>query len=300
MTFFGSSANDASFNAYITDITTSQNRGKVESVLAVLPLISMLIIFGGFDSMTKQGHWSLFFGIFGGAVTFTGIIAVFLVKDSHPEAKKEPFLKNLIAGFRPKVVRGNPNLYLALVAFCLFSIAVQIYFPYLIIYLQNYLKFDNYAILLGIVLILASVVSVIGGRFIDRVGKTNFMLPAGCDVCRAFRDVFFTFSTVRRYNGYCDDEWVHARDRVTFGDNPRLHATGSSRRVSGNPDDIRRDDPNDYRPGRWCGRHREQWPYLYRPWRGEKRPNARHLSRFGNCAGACDSTNCIFETEAAS
>ena len=44
MTFFGSTANDAAFNAYVTDITDSDNRGRVESVLAILPLISMLII----------------------------------------------------------------------------------------------------------------------------------------------------------------------------------------------------------------------------------------------------------------
>jgi len=196
MTFFGSSAYDSSFNAYVTDITNTKNRGRVESVLAVLPLISMLIIFGGFDSMTKQGHWSLFFGIFGGLVTLTGVVALFLVRDSHPEVKKEPFLKNLIAGFRPAIIRNNPDLYLTLAAFCLFSIAVQIFFPYLIIYLQNYLKFDNYAILLGIVLILASAVSVICGRFIDRVGKINFVLPASAVMFVGLIGMFLTRSAL--------------------------------------------------------------------------------------------------------
>ena len=38
MTFFGSTANDAAFNAYITDAIDSGNRGKTESVLAILPL----------------------------------------------------------------------------------------------------------------------------------------------------------------------------------------------------------------------------------------------------------------------
>ncbi|MFB0920708.1 MAG: MFS transporter [Oscillospiraceae bacterium] len=178
MTFFGSTANDAAFNAYVTDVTNDKIRGKVESVLAVLPLVSMLIIFGGFDAMTKQGHWSQFFGIFGCLVTLTGLSSIFLLKDSHVEAKKEPFLKNLIAGFRLSFIRKNPALYLTLAAFALFSCAVQIFFPYLIIYMQNYLLIENYAIVLGIVLILASVISVIGGRFIDRIGKLNFVLPA--------------------------------------------------------------------------------------------------------------------------
>lgn len=191
MTFFGSTANDATFNAYVTDVTNDKIRGKVESVLAVLPLVSMLIIFGGFDSLTKQGRWGLFFNIFGGVMTLTGIVAIFLIKDSKVETKNEPFGENLIAGFRPSIIKENPKLYITLSAFCLFSCAVQVFFPYLIIYMQNYLKIDNYAIVLGIVLIFASAISVIGGRFIDRIGKLNFVLPAAAVMFVGLIGMFF-------------------------------------------------------------------------------------------------------------
>ena len=43
MTFFGSTAYDATFNAYITDITTLENRGKVLSLVEIMTLISILI-----------------------------------------------------------------------------------------------------------------------------------------------------------------------------------------------------------------------------------------------------------------
>ncbi len=33
MTFFGSTANDAALNAYITDVTTNENRGRVMGVV---------------------------------------------------------------------------------------------------------------------------------------------------------------------------------------------------------------------------------------------------------------------------
>lgn len=196
MTFFGSTANDATFNAYVTDVTSDKNRGKVESVLAVLPLVSMLIIFGGFDFLTSEGRWSLFFGIFGCLVTLTGIVSIFLLRESRVETKNEPFAKNLIAGFRPAVVRENPNLYLTLTAFCLFSCAVQVFFPYLIIYMQTYLQIANYAIVLGIVLILASVISVVGGRFIDRVGKLRFVPPAAAVMFIGLLGMFFVRGTV--------------------------------------------------------------------------------------------------------
>ena len=39
MTFFGSTANDAAFNAYVTDITDNSNSGSAESVLTILQLI---------------------------------------------------------------------------------------------------------------------------------------------------------------------------------------------------------------------------------------------------------------------
>ena len=81
MTFFGSTANDAAFNAYVTDITDNSNRGRAESVLTILPLISMLIIFGAFDGLTQQGRWQEFFNIFGLAVSVVGVLAIFLVKD---------------------------------------------------------------------------------------------------------------------------------------------------------------------------------------------------------------------------
>ena len=179
MTFFGSTANDAAFNAWVTDNTTKANRGRAESVLAILPLVSMLIIFGLFDGLTQQGRWKEFFNIFGLAVSTVGLIAVFLVKDAPElQPRRDSYGRNLLYGLRPQVVRENPELYLAFAAFCLFSVAVQVFFPFLIIYLQNYLGIADYAIVLGVVLIVASAVSVISGRFIDRFGKLRFTFPA--------------------------------------------------------------------------------------------------------------------------
>ena len=179
MTFFGSTANDAAFNAWVTDNTTKDNRGRAESVLAILPLVSMLLIFALFDGLTQQGRWREFFNIFGISVSAVGLIAVFLVKDAPTlQPRRDSYGRNLLYGLRPRVVRENPELYLAFAAFCLFSVAVQVFFPFLIIYLQNFLGITDYAIVLGVVLIVASVVSVLSGRFIDRVGKLRFAFPA--------------------------------------------------------------------------------------------------------------------------
>lgn len=179
MTFFGSTANDAAFNAWLTDATDESNRGRAESVIATLPLISMLVIFGAFDGLTQQGRWSEFFLIFGVLVSATGVVSLFLVKDEPGlQPRRDRYFANLVYGLRPSVIAKNPLLHLALLAFAVFSVAVQVFFPYLIIYIQNFLGITDYAIVLGVVLIVASLVSVLSGKLIDRMGKLRFTIPA--------------------------------------------------------------------------------------------------------------------------
>lgn len=199
MTFFGSTANDAAFNAYITDVTDKSNRGRAESVLAIFPLIAMLIIFGAFDGMTQQGKWREFFMIFGVLVILTGIASIFIIKDAPialENEKQSSYFKNIVYGFRPSVVRQNQMLYISLVALVVFASAVQVFFPYLIIYIQKYLGIDGYAIVLGAVLLTASIVSVASGAFIDKIGKLNIILPAAAIMFCGLIGMFFVRSIV--------------------------------------------------------------------------------------------------------
>ena len=196
MTFFGSTANDAAFNAYVTDVTDGTNRGRVEAVLSTLPLISMLVIFGLFDGMTQQGRWQEFFLIFGLLVSATGLVSLFLLEKRTTPANDSAFFSSIVYGFRPSVWRANAMLYLSLTALCLFSVAVQVFFPYLMIYMQSFLHLDSYPIVLGVVLIVASAVSVFAGRFIDRVGKLRFVLPAGGLMFLGLAAMFFARGAV--------------------------------------------------------------------------------------------------------
>ena len=47
MTFFGSTANDASLNACITDVTTTENRGRMMGVVEILTWVAILIVYSG-------------------------------------------------------------------------------------------------------------------------------------------------------------------------------------------------------------------------------------------------------------
>ncbi|GAB3124182.1 MFS transporter [Glaciibacter psychrotolerans] len=179
MSFFGSSANDAAFMAWVTDVTSAANRGRVEAVLAALPLLSILIVFGTVDGFASRGDWPTFFVIVGTAIIAVGILAWFLVRDvAGIRLHNDGVFRSIVYGLRPGVVRANPRLYLAFLVVLVLGIASQIFLPYLLIYIQRYLKIEEYARVLGIVLLGAAALSVLGGRVIDRVGKLAFLGPA--------------------------------------------------------------------------------------------------------------------------
>ena len=196
MTFFGSMANDGAFNAWITDVTNEDNRGKIEGVMAILPLMALLIIFGGFDIMVQQNNWPLFFLISGGLVTAGGIVGVFLIKESNVKKSEVGYLQTLIYGFKPKTVKTHKKLYIYLLGFAVFNIAVQVYMPYFIIYVQRFLNIDAYALVLGVTLLLASVVSVLVGRLIKAGNKNKFFVPAVAVMAGGLLLLFVTRSPV--------------------------------------------------------------------------------------------------------
>ncbi len=128
-------------------------------------------------------------------VTLTGIAGFFLIPEKPMEKKQVPFWESLLYGFRPSVIRSQPKLYLSMLAMCVFSVAVQVFFPYLIIYMQHYLRMDSYALTLGVVLIVSSLVSVLLGKTIDRVVKLRFALPAAGVMLAGLIGMYFARAT---------------------------------------------------------------------------------------------------------
>lgn len=174
MTFFGSTANDAAFNAWVTDVTVAENRGRVETVLAIMPLVAMLIVFGALDGLTQSGNWSTFFMIVGGLTFLGGLLGLLFIREPARVGKPEgSYFADILYGLRPAVIKANPMLYLSLCALGVYCMSQQVYMPYLIIYIQRFLGITDYTILLGVVLIASSVLSVLCGKLIDKKGKLN-------------------------------------------------------------------------------------------------------------------------------
>ncbi len=181
MTFFGSSANDAAFNAWLTDMTDSSNRGKAEGINAMMPLVAILAVFGGFMSfdLEKSESWTTIFAIIGAVVIVIGILGFFIIESNEKRSEENAaYFKNIFYGFRPSVVKENLPLYLYLLAFAIFGISIQIFMPYLIIYYERTLELEGYVLIMAPAIILASIFTVFWGRVYDKLGFNKSIIPS--------------------------------------------------------------------------------------------------------------------------
>ncbi len=172
MTFFGSSANDAAFNAWLTDSTDSSNRGSAEGINAMMPLVAILAVFGGFMAFDLDApqSWTWIFTIIGVAVIAIGILGIFIIEDKGAEPSETGYIRNVFYGFMPSTVKANPAFYFYLVAFIVFNISIQIFMPYLIIYYEVSLKMADYVLVMAPAIVLASVATAFWGKVYDKKG----------------------------------------------------------------------------------------------------------------------------------
>ena len=204
MTFFGSSANDACFNAWLTDSTDATNRGKVEGINAMMPLVAILVVFGGFMSLNQDlpETWTVIFGVIGSVVLVLGIAGFFLIEEKPIATEdNQNYLKNIFYGFRPSVIRSNPKLYLALLAYGVFGIAINIFMPYLILYYSVSLGMENYVLIFAPAIVLAAVFTALYGRVYDRKGFKAAVLPALGLLMAGFVVLYFCKTTVPVFLG---------------------------------------------------------------------------------------------------
>ncbi len=167
MTFMGSTSNDAAFQAWVTDVTVPKQRPAVETVLSVVGTVSSFAV-TGVGSFAQAGTitYKLFFGILGLVVTLCGVAGLFLIKDPPRTAQIESssnYWTDLFYGFRPSVIKENSRFYLSLVSFCFAIIAFQVFYPYLLTYIQYVVIPDNGGVsnILKLPVIITAVVVVI-------------------------------------------------------------------------------------------------------------------------------------------
>ena len=189
MTFFGSTANDAAFNAWTADIATSEMRGRVEGVLNLALFLAQIIAMTAAGALIDSVGYFAFFYALGGIVILVGLAAGSLLQDKpgfseKPGLSDEPargsFRSEFADLFQWRTVRENRSLFLLLLFIMISSIGMQVSFPYLIIYLENYIGITKtqYAIIGGAVMVGSALLAVPFGFLADRWDRRKMMMIA--------------------------------------------------------------------------------------------------------------------------
>jgi MFS family permease len=175
MTFFGSTANDAALNAYVADVTTPANRGRLVSLLYIASAVANLIIYAGAGMIIERwGYFPLFY-LIGGSVILIGLIGGLLIQEPVlPPSPAGSYWGQIADTFRWESLRRHRDFFLLLLAMGLWGVAQQIFFPYLLIYLNHYLNFppSTATLLVFIAILFGSILSAYPlGLLTDRWGR---------------------------------------------------------------------------------------------------------------------------------
>lgn len=184
MTFFGSTANDAAFNAWTVDIANSSQRGRVEGALNLAVFLAQIITLTAAGALIDQVGYFTFFYVLGGIVILAGLVGGGMLRDAPlPMAvvrKQKSFLAEFAELFQWQTVTQNRTLFLLLLFIMLSSIGMQVAFPYMIIYLENYVGISKteFSIVGGAVMLGSALVAIPFGLLADRWDKRRLIMLA--------------------------------------------------------------------------------------------------------------------------
>lgn len=175
MTFFGSTANDAAFNAYVADVTRIENRGKVTGALEIMKWISILVVYGGAGIIIDLVGYPVFFYIIGGLVLLVGLVSAPLLREVQPAEKPEgTYWGQIISAFKIQNLRQHRDFFLVMLAVSIFGLAQNVFFPYLLVYLEHYVQMGalQYSVLVGVAILVGGILAAYPiGILVDRWGR---------------------------------------------------------------------------------------------------------------------------------
>jgi len=183
MTFCGSTANDAALNAYVTDVTTLENRGQIGSIMEIMFLIATLIIYGFAGFIIESVGYYIFFYIIGAVVGLIGIPGAILApKPENLKPSKAGWWETIKNTFSKDELKNNKDFFIILISVALWGIAFNIFFPFLMIYLQHYLEIslDLASILVFIPLLISIIAAFPIGKAVDKIGRKKLAIGAVC------------------------------------------------------------------------------------------------------------------------
>lgn len=148
LSFFAASASDGALSAYVTDVTTEANRGRVVGVLEIMKWVAFLVIYGGAGVIIEgiEKTWNVdgyywFFYIFGGLALLIGLICTPLLREKPIKEKPEGrYWQKIADTFQLSSLRQNKDFFKLMISLTLFMLGINVFFSYLMIYLEHSVK----------------------------------------------------------------------------------------------------------------------------------------------------------------
>ncbi|MBD3254129.1 MAG: MFS transporter [Candidatus Lokiarchaeota archaeon] len=174
MTYFGATAYDAAFIAYITDTTTVENRGRAIGILEITTLTSTLIIYGASGFIVLAFGYYFFFIMIGIVTGVFGVLGAYLVKD--PDNLKPldvSVSRHIKSSFNREMLKGNRDCFVLLIGIGIFAVGFNVYFPFILIYLQHHigLSLEFASLVVFIALMVSIILGIPIGILTDRIGR---------------------------------------------------------------------------------------------------------------------------------
>ncbi len=181
MSFFRATGYEASYHAYLTDITTLSNRGAAQGMASLGLYIAMVVTFGSLGLIDATSY-QLFFIIAGALVIIMGTIGGLIVEDKGvPVDHEVGVFKRIRKTFHRDFLRQQKNFFYILLAMGLFMMSFNVFFQFVLIYMQHYLEIPvtNVEILVLVAITVGGIVfSIPAGILSDKIGRKKVAIAS--------------------------------------------------------------------------------------------------------------------------
>lgn len=178
-------AYDGVLNGYVTDVTNTSNRGRVQSVLQIVGSVGGLLTSAIGGVMIDTVGYSAFFIVIGAALILNGFFSLWMLQEPplpeiEADEKREPLFKEILINFKWKNIVANKNLFLLLITVTTWGCGMYCASPYISTYAMEYLGYT--ATQIGTVTVVPTLIGMaLGipfGILSDKWGrkKTTFLL----------------------------------------------------------------------------------------------------------------------------
>lgn len=174
MSFFGATIYDACYQAHIADVTDESNRGQAMGINEMMMLLATLIVYAGAGPIIAAVGDYYFYIIIGGSTGIIGLIGTYFMKDSEDlEPQDVKLWTHIRSTFNFKTLKEHKDIVLLLTSIAIWAIGFNMYFSYIVIYLEHSLQLTllTASLVMFVALFTSALLGIPIGKAVDKFGR---------------------------------------------------------------------------------------------------------------------------------